>query len=368
MRNALLAFSITLAAPMVAAAQQITIVSYNAENLFDTSDDITNPHDNTYLPLSVKTAQGADHERSCLTANPNPRSFYFKQCISLDWSESVYKKKIANYADVINAMPSLPHVLVIPETENKAVLDDLTKLLPGSGQWTVIQLDSSDKPNSRGIDVGMISRLPTASEPVAHKIDFGSAANVCDPTRDILHARFKLPDNAVLNVFGVHFPSGSNPFECRSRAFVKLNELAAALPKTELKVAAGDFNLNCAETQTDGMDRLLLRGDWYLSPLAKAGCSAPGSSKFIDRNLYNWNTWSFLDLILVSSSLSPTQESTENWWADLGSFGTVVVTSEQYTVDDANKGFVEPRRFDPATQTGVSDHWPVAIRLMPRRH
>ena len=69
-------------------------------------------------------------------------------------------------------------------------------------------------------------------------------------------------------------------------------------------------------------------------------------------------------MILVSAELSPTRPSTKNWFADLGSFGTVVVQSEQVGVDDY--GYVRPRWFDPATGRGVSDHWPVAIRLHTR--
>jgi Endonuclease/Exonuclease/phosphatase family len=350
-----------------AFAEPVTVVSFNAENLFDTVDDADNPHDNTYLPLAAKQAAGAAHEANCKQANPNTDSFFFKQCMTLDWSDATYKVKLQRYADVVAAMPGLPSVIAIPETENAKVLMDLKAILPQSADWNVIQLDTSDEPDSRGIDVGILTRLPIIGTPVAHKVVFSGAAKDCRATRDIVQAILQLSDGTPLNFFGVHFPAGGNPYACRLAAFGKLNELVTALPKEDLKIAAGDFNLNCLETQTDAMDRLLVRGNWYLSPLAKAGCSAPGSSKFIERGLNNWNTWSFLDLILVSSSLSVTQESVKNWFADLGSFGTLVVSPEQVMIDEEDKGFVEPRRFDPVTGRGVSDHWPVTIRLMNRR-
>ena len=34
------------------------------------------------------------------------------------------------------------------------------------------------------------------------------------------------------------------------------------------------------------MKRLLLRGNWYASPLLRHGCTAPGSSKFVDLFLF----------------------------------------------------------------------------------
>jgi len=97
----------------------------------------------------------------------------------------------------------------------------------------------------------------------------------------------------------------------------------------------------------------------------RQGCSAPGSSKNTDSLLYYSNTWSFLEAIFVSADLSPTIPSTKNWFAELGSFGTVVVHPEQVIVDEF--GHVRPRSFDPTSGRGVSDHWPVAIRLLPRR-
>jgi endonuclease/exonuclease/phosphatase family metal-dependent hydrolase len=366
MLRRLIAVAVLLAASS-ANAEPITVVSFNAENLFDTVDDADNPHDNTYLPLAIKQAAGAAHESLCKQNNPNTASGNYKQCINLDWSEATYKIKLKRYADVVSAMPALPHVITIPETENAKVLDDLKAILPKANEWSVIQLDTSDEPDSRGIDVGILTRLPINGTPVAHKVVFAGESSDCRATRDIVQASLKLSDGAALTVFGVHFPSGGNPYKCRLASFAKLNEITAALPKDDLKIAAGDFNLNCLETQTDAMDRLLVKGNWYLSPLATAGCSAPGSSKFIERGIDNWNTWSFLDLILVSNTLSLTQPSINNWFADLGSFGTLVVSPEQVMVDREDKGFVEPRRFDPVTGRGVSDHWPVMIRLVNRR-
>jgi hypothetical protein len=347
--------------------QSVTVAAFNAENLFDTADDPDNPRDDTYLPLTVKDPRRPQHDCDCEHVNEG-REFFVNQCKTLDWTDQVYATKLLRYSDVIKAMPFMPDVIVIPETENKAVLEDLvSRHLSGAG-YQVIHLDTSDEPVSRGIDVGILTRLPLAGAPAAHQITFGTDDDVCDKTRDILAVPLRLPDGETLHVFGVHFPSGENSVECRIRGFKKLNDLAVALPAGSLALAAGDFNINCSEAPTDAFARLLVRGNWYASPLVSHGCSAPGSAKHVDRRLYNWNTWSFLDMILVSEELSPTRASTKNWFADLGSFGTVVVHPEQIKVDDRNKGYIEPRRFDPVSGRGVSDHWPVAIRLLNRRN
>lgn len=351
---------------VIAKAEPITVITFNAENLFDIEDDPGNPRDDTYLPLEIKK-QLVDHDKNCEIYNSRP-GFYQEQCKTLDWNAAVYATKLARYADVLKAMEVTPDVVVIPETENKKVLDDLvSQHLTGEG-YNVIQLDTSDEPISRGIDVGLITKLELAGEAQAHVIEFSDRYKEdCAKTRDILQVPLRLPDGETLYVFGVHFPSGSNPIECRIIAFKQMNEIVKALPPNSLSVAAGDFNINCKEATTDAFGRMLRRGDWYTSPLITSGCLAPGSSKHVDYLLYNWNTWSFLDMVLVSSELSPSRPSAKNWFADIGSISTVVVNQQQIKVDEKDRGFVEPRRFDPLTGTGVSDHWPVMVRLLNRR-
>ncbi|MGA7454148.1 MAG: hypothetical protein WBW73_23760 [Rhodoplanes sp.] len=203
--------------PAAGHAQTVTVVAFNAENLFDTADDPDNPRDDTYLPLAVKDQRRPQHDLDCERLNAGS-AFFIDQCKTLDWNEQVYATKLQRFADVIKAMPSLPDVIVIPETENKAVLDDLvSRHLSGTG-YQVIQLDTSDEPESRGIDVGMLTRLPLEGTPAAHKITFGSDDDRCGKTRDILAVPLRLPDGETLHVFGVHFPSGGNPIQCRIRA------------------------------------------------------------------------------------------------------------------------------------------------------
>ena len=348
----------------VSHAKPISIVAFNAENLFDTIDDVGNPRDDTYLPLSVKR-QRPDHDQRCEQFTRS--KFYEKQCKKLNWDEATYGMKLQRYADVVKAMPLMSDVLVIPETENKQVLEDLTARHLSSENFHIVQLDTSDQSDKRGIDVGILTKLPIVGRPEAFVVDIKRDSQTCGKTRDIVRVGLELPNGETLFVFGVHFPSGRSPFRCRIRAFKKLNQLAKKLPKESLAVAAGDFNINCKEGPSDAFARLLERGNWHASPLVRSGCSAPGSSMFVDYRFGSWHTWSFLDMILVSTHLSPSQKSTKNWFADLGSFSTLVVSQEQVTTDGKDRGYMKPRRFDPKTGRGVSDHFPVGMRLLRRR-
>jgi hypothetical protein len=98
----------------------------------------------------------------------------------------VLNAKLKNIADVILAMPELPDVLMVQETENRLVLEELVSRHLADKGYEIIQLDMSDKPISRGIDVGILTRLKIVGSPTAHKVDFGNDAKTCGATRDIV--------------------------------------------------------------------------------------------------------------------------------------------------------------------------------------
>jgi endonuclease/exonuclease/phosphatase family metal-dependent hydrolase len=350
------------------AAQSVTIMSFNAENLFDASDDLENPGENLYLPLALKQKRGRLHDIAC-DAYYGGYPDFLKQCKTLDWNEQVYARKLQRLAEVIGAVMPRPDVIVLQEVENRQVLEDLvSRHLTGDG-YLVIQLDTSEKLHNRGIDVGILSRLDLAAAPTAYRVDFGDDGERCGfAVRDILAAPLKLPDGETLYVFGVHFSPGAQRLPCRLHAFRKLNNLASALPLGSLAVAAGDFNFNCVDAVSDAVVELLREGAWYASPLFTHGCSLAGSFRDYAVQINKAGQWSFLDMILVSPTLNPAMPTSRNWFADLGSFSTVVVHPEQVGVDAENRGYVFPQWFQPTTGHGVSDHFPVTIRLMPRRN
>lgn len=353
-------------APVV-AAQPVTIMSFNAENLFDANDDPANLGENSYLPLELKRKRGALHELAC-DAYYDGYPDFLAQCKTLDWSEEVYARKLERLGAVIGAVLPKPDVIVLQEVENKRVLDDLVSRHLASYGYRVIQLDSSETFHNRGIDVGILTRLELAGEPTAHRIDFGADASRCGyAVRDILAVPLSLPDGETLHVFGVHFTPGARQLACRIRAFEKLNELGSALPSESLALAAGDFNFNCEDAVSDSVTELLQVGGWIASPLFRHGCGVPGSFRNNPSSIEHFASWSFLDLIIVSATLSPATPTPRNWFADIGSFSTVVVHPEQIGTDAENLGYVFPRWFDPVTGHGISDHFPVMMRLMTRR-
>jgi endonuclease/exonuclease/phosphatase family metal-dependent hydrolase len=362
----LIAAGLILAA-LPAAAQDfrtITLMSWNVENLFDRVDDPNNPFDDTYLPLAVKQSRPG-HEQHCRTHFES--GTFRRECLEIDWTEDKLRKKLQDIAAVIRAVQPQPDVIIMPELENPAILARLNaEFLAGLGYAVEIELDSTVTDLDRGIDVGILSRLPLAGTPRAHKVDFRNDAELCRATRDITEAPLRLPDGKTLHLFAVHFPSGGNPLRCREHAMRTLNGLSTALPADAIAVAGGDFNFPCNEAQGDLFARMVSEGRWNAPPEVVKGCAEPGSNKFGNTRPggRQWFTWSFLDFFLVSDSLLTEKPSPVGWFANLGSFRTAVVSAAQ--VEVAPQGFVSPRRYDFAAGTGISDHWPVLIDLVTR--
>jgi hypothetical protein len=179
-------------------------------------------------------------------------------------------------------------------------------------------------------------------------------------TRDILEVPIRLPDGETLRLFGIHFPSGSNPVKCRLRASERLNEIAAGFPNQSMLIALGDTNINCSSEDQVVISETL-RDQWVVPDEVNKGCRAPGSNFYPVKS-----QWSFLDLIMTSRSLTSSSQAGAGWFADFGSFRTVISAPEvQVEVD--TRGRTRPMRFDAERRTGTTDHWPVAIDIIRRR-
>ena len=291
-----------------------------------------------------------------------------RQCKELDWNEHVVTKKLGNIASVIKAHDRGvgPDILVLQEVENRSILERLnTKYLAGLGYQVI---ETQDTAGGRGIDVAVMSKLPLRSGQTSkpHPVDLNAILNgECGNTRDILEVPLELPDGTALTVFGVHFPSPRNPKPCRDTVMKKLNELQDKLPASEISIAGGDFNITCREEEQLTITQIA-ELKWLVSDEPKAGCAAPGSTFFFDRNAPNGEriTWSFLDIIMGSKNLDAGYENGPSWFLNRGSFRTHVATKEQ--VAKNAKGQIKPLRFSPTELKGVSDHWPVVIELVPR--
>lgn len=137
------------------ANSRVSIVAYNAENLFDTQDD-PKIQDETYLPLALK--QSDEHKKKCKSANSRAGSRMW-DCLFLDWSESMLSAKMKNLAEQIFQAPGGkgPDVLILSEVENRAVIEEFNKNHLAKAAYSVTHMDSKDE---RGIDQAILSRFP----------------------------------------------------------------------------------------------------------------------------------------------------------------------------------------------------------------
>ncbi|MFH1723937.1 MAG: endonuclease/exonuclease/phosphatase family protein, partial [Elusimicrobiota bacterium] len=327
---------------------RVSVMTFNVENLFDTKHD-PGKADHTYLPLAKKRT--ARHKAACARIKGAYRR---GQCLSLDWSSEALALKLERLrAAVLRAGGGRgPDILVLQEVENIRVLERLRREhLAPAGYLPGILVEGDD---FRGIDAALLSRLERVGAPKPHKIPFvGMTPGQERSSRGILEAAFRLPDGEILSVFAVHFPAPFLSRELRAQALGFLGGLLAALPADRMAVAAGDFNISSEE---DAQYRLLDRhaaGRWLVSH--RVGCEdCPGSAYYRPAD-----SWSFLDMILLSKNLAV--EGGAPW---------VVIADSVRVVDDGphqKAADGTPAPFDAADGSGVSDHFPVVLELEKRR-
>ncbi len=310
--------------------KRISIMTYNVENLFDTLDD-PKKNDETFLP---KLNKNKKIQKKCKQSG---RRHWVKECLNTNWTKFKLNVKMKRLASVIKGYKSLgPDILILEEIENINVLNMFNS--KHLGYKNVILLEGPDK---RGIDVAILTRLDSVKKPKLHlqrfKNNSGQKSLSITPTRGILEAFLKLPNNEVLRVFGVHFPSQNSPTEKRKQAIQLLNKLKSK--GNYLSIAGGDFNIIQSESFLYTKD---LSKTWNVSHLI--GCKNCKGSHYYHRK----RTWSFLDALLFSKNFSKT------WKVDIKSINIF------NKIDVQNNKYGSPKKFNMGkNQTGVSDHWPV---------
>lgn len=317
-------------------SREVSIMTYNVENLFDEHQD--NKDDTTYIPLSQK--HSAAHKAECMKV---PEGRFRDDCMSLDWNTKIIQTKLERIAAVVASIDhgNGPDILILDEIENVRILGrlmvEINKKLPADKAYLEpILLEGWD---SRGIDVGMLSRLPKAQATSITPVKMnGKILN----SRGILHSVFRLPDGKSLNVFGVHFPSGGNPVVMRKAAIDALNAELAKLSPTELAIAGGDYNINAKEQNLYAQN---LGSKWLVSHMI--GCKDCVGTEYFGRD----NEWSFLDALLFTKNM---KTGTSGWVVD------------EQSIDVPNDGPEQtwkgrPNRF--SQDHGVSDHWPMFAKI-----
>jgi endonuclease/exonuclease/phosphatase family metal-dependent hydrolase len=332
-------------------ATSVSIMTYNAENLFDTTHD-KGKKDYTWLPLKIK-----QHSKEIQKYCASMRSVHYRRnCFQLDWSEETLDSKIQNLARVILSYNrgKGADIIVFEEVENINALNLLVKKGLFKKGYKYISL--IEGPDTRGIDIGMISRYPITSEKL-HKVDI-SKVQKGRTTRGILEVTFKVK-NKTVTVFGNHWPSQGNNDQTRLVAS-KVLAKKAKLVKSDLVVATGDFN----QTKSDlphGINTHILPIFEDVEVLGRKFSTETS----IGTHWYR-GEWESLDRIFVlKSSLK-----NKSVYVDYSSFDIInknfmVQDLEWIDFDTGAVNFDEniPWRFNAKTHEGFSDHLPVAIKI-----
>ena len=314
--------------PNLAFSFELSVMTLNVDNLFDTYDD-KNKDDKAYLPIELK--QSKPHINSC---NKIPVKTWKNECLFLDWDEETKDRKLQNIVrEIISYNKTGPDILALQEIENNNILAELFKLLLPYGYIDSKLIEGRDY---RGIDTALVTKFKI-SDSKLHYIEFSGEFEGKD-TRPILEASLNI-NGKTLKVYNVHFPSG---FHDVSMRIDSLNTLSQLLKNhTYPSIALGDFNVNSKEDNRLNIYRS--QNDWDVAHLI--GCNGCKGSYY-----YNYGkSWDFLDTIFMSRnrgiSFIP------------GSIDIVRTNRNSYS--DTGK----PKNFNPIKGFGVSDHLPMVAKF-----
>ncbi|KHD88162.1 MAG: hypothetical protein OM95_10345 [Bdellovibrio sp. ArHS] len=331
------------------AADEVSVMSFNVENLFDT---VKTPghNDETYMPLSAKNADPKLRE-ACVKNNDS--SYRRNECLGTDWSEAALNKKLANVAKVILGVDGKgPDALMIMEIESDVVLHKLnTEYLKDAGYTTEVIIDGPDK---RGINLAFLSRMPVVGKPVLHPIPWKPKEEKdrewMERSRRILEVTVKAPNGDPITFMAAHFPSQANPTYWRQQIATFAVELMKAKGPDAMVVFGGDLNITHEEEEKNHIFRDIFQQGGAVSHFV--GCKeCPGTHNYR-------KSWSFLDAHIYSKALLADGK---------GSYQMLPNTIDVIRYDDVHlsKGKY-PKRWDYDKMEGVADHFPLYVRLKQR--
>lgn len=318
---------------------RVSIMTFNAENLFDTHHD-QGTDDYPYLPKKDPAKKSG-----CKRLGLESRQ---RKCLGQNWTDEKLASKLERVASVLKQVAGGrgADIVVLAEVENRRVLTLLRDgYLKGSGYKTLELIDSFDP---RGIDPAVLSRFPLWRKPVIHRIPLKARDKAgeyaAQKTRGILEVPLRLPDGTKAIVFAVHLPSQANPSYLRGQAIAYINRVGSQLPDDVVTITAGDFNITRDEEKSEGYFGKILNQHWQVAHLEPL--NSQGTHYFHPKN-----EWSFLDSILVRRS-----KQKRAWRLDQTSVRVVNGLAIQ------NDRHNSPARF--AKSDGVSDHWPLYAEII----
>ena len=329
MHKSLLSFILFFSFSSASYAENITVMSINAQNLFDTMDD-PGKDDKAFLPIEMK--QSKEHKNSCNSITVNR---WRMECFFQDWDEETKNAKLNNLLQVIVSYDSNgADVIGLQEIENMNILEQLFNLLEPYGYKDFHLLESNDK---RGVDTAFISKYKITN-PKLHYVNFSPDFETID-TRPIFEVDINF-NGKVLKFYNAHFPSNWHPVQMRIESFQKLKELISS--HSEPSVALGDFNVN---SKDDKKFNVYQNQEDFWKVAHREGCSSCLGTYYYSRG----KSWDFLDTIMVS----------RNRGVEFVNSSIDVYKTKFNTYKNTGK----PNWFNSDTKQGVSDHFPFVAEI-----
>jgi len=307
------------------------LLFYNVENLFDTLDDPFT-EDDDFTP----------HERK-------------------KWTTERYEEKQNNLAKVIAAGDGYPAFVGLAEVENRTVLEDLINTAAlKNANYGIIHEDS---PDVRGIDVAFLYQKELFSvnhfKAISITFDFDHSMT----TRDILYIDGTLSSGERIHFFVNHWPSRrEGQLETEPKRITVAKRLREEIDlifdqTSEAKIVLmGDFN---DYPNNKSIVEVLRATDQW--PLPKGGLyNLVAEKEGIGDGTHNYRgDWGFLDQIMVSPALFSKQGlSTDRDSVRVLKEDWMLFYHTRYREYKPNKTYVGDNYVG-----GYSDHLPLVMRL-----
>ena len=318
------------------AGQNVRIVFYNVENLYD-------PYDDTTKTDEEFTSQGAKH-----------------------WSFGRFQEKLNHLSKTLLAAggPEPPAIVGMCEVENKYVLNKLVYQSPlKKFRYRIVHHDS---PDLRGIDAALIYRPEKFSLiswqciPVIYPFDTTAR------TRDILMVKGIIFESDTIILFVNHWPSrrggylGSQPM--RNFAAGMLRSAADTIFSTDVDphiIIMNDFN---DEPENHSLSQVLRAPPptGADSPGELINLMYPEKKKWNDGTIRYQGQWSVFDQFIVSGNLAGVDGNSRNLQAEAHIFkgDFLVENDDRYLGEKLKRTYAGPRYLG-----GFSDHLPVYLDL-----
>jgi hypothetical protein len=336
------------------SANEIKIMNYNVENLFDAEHD-DNKNDFEFLPKN-----NADKQAGCAKEHDQNRRKY---CFSTDWTNPKILVKFEQIKKAIEGQGALPDVLTLEEVENPNVIGKLAKYLGYDA------FNMTNSPDVRGIDVATLYKTDKLT-----LIDFKEyeLKNPIALTRNLSVSHFRLSKSlggGVLAVYPNHWPSqGTKTTKAR---LIPAEQLGKLISTNETKykgedyyvVVTGDFN-TLAHESPNPVDEVLISAKTGLLDVATLSRAAgnPMHKKMPQATYYYGadNSWNEFDRLIISGNLN----DDSGLDVDANSYR---VNAPSFLCKKNDAGEAIPFRFNHNTTNpafvGFADHFGVVVKL-----